>query len=233
MFWNIFCVLVLDLYIKCCDSKMFSDASAELDSQIWCPCFFHLWSAQCIAAAVWENQAFDLFLGVLKESCTAHRLWNKKICCRPCGLHYRALLDPFTSSENLLIFTLFWVPILPCVRDCYLLVSFFVILVGCWVEQKACSSKFCFFLLAHACSAWFSAKYRNISIRDDFVEHSFVCSCVSCLVQQWKVWYPPRETDIHLKRAWSELGRRPAVLCFPKSCLWSLQTGPPRLWLGN
>lgn len=29
----------------------------------------------------------------------------------------------------------------------------------------------------------------------------------------------PRDTETHLKYAWSELGRRPAVSCFPKPSL--------------
>lgn len=73
------------------------------------------------------------------------------------------------------------------VRGCYLLVSFFfVILVGCQVEQKACWSKLCFFFIGSCMKhlPYFSVKYSSIWIRDDCVNrtgfvHSFVCPCVT------------------------------------------------------
>lgn len=92
----------------------------------------------------------------------------QQICCEIWSIvdfwlfftDYRTLLDPFCIQwKNIL--TSLWVPILPHIRGCYLLISFFVILVGCEVEQKACCLMFRFFLLARAWRTYLVCSFNS------------------------------------------------------------------------
>ena len=116
----------------------------------------------------------------------------------------------------------------------------FVILVGCQDEQKACSWKCRFFLLAHAWSTYlvfgpntailvsgtivwtqaglFAALFPHVS-------HVFTFSLLNCALRrwmfpyskQWKVWCPTRNTDTHFKVCLVGAGQTSCCIVLPQT----------------